>query len=281
MFLHRNRNRAMSDESDEKSGETGSSKNGSLLKLPKKNSLIGLYCFFLSSAFLLVCSKSSPIYPFNDWVDANSFFTMGKGMIHGKIPYRDLFEQKGPLLYFMHAIAYIISNKTFFGVYLLEVISFSFFLIYSRKILQLFISAKLALYTLPFLSFIVLNSNSFMHGDSVEEFCLPLMTASLYHLIQAFKNKPSISISKGVLLINGLLAGCVLWLKFSLLGFWMGWIMTILGCLIFARQYAAAIKASFLFLSGMLIATIPWIVYFGINQAIGDWIGTYFLSTLR
>ena len=47
---------------------------------------------------ILLCSKSSPLYPMNDWVDVNCFFTVGRGMLHGLVPYRDLYEQKGDLL---------------------------------------------------------------------------------------------------------------------------------------------------------------------------------------
>ena len=47
---------------------------------------------------LLICSKNSPLYPYNDWVDGNAFFTMGKGMFNGKVPYKDLFEQKWNIL---------------------------------------------------------------------------------------------------------------------------------------------------------------------------------------
>lgn len=58
---------------------------------------------------ITICTKSSPIYPFNDWVDANCFLTVGKSMLHGKVPYQDLYEQKGPLLYILHALAALIS----------------------------------------------------------------------------------------------------------------------------------------------------------------------------
>ncbi len=58
-----------------------------------------LYSFIVSFAVLAVCSKSSFLYPFNDWVDADCYFTVGKGMMQGKVVYRDLFEQKGVLLY--------------------------------------------------------------------------------------------------------------------------------------------------------------------------------------
>lgn len=72
--------------------------------------------YLLLSAVLLItlCSKSSPLYPLNDWVDANCFFTVGKSMLHGLLPYRDLWEQKGPFLYMLHAVAAMISYRTFF-----------------------------------------------------------------------------------------------------------------------------------------------------------------------
>ncbi len=45
--------------------------------------LLGLVSLCLSFGFLLICSKSSPLYPYNDWVDVNCFFTMGRSMLHG------------------------------------------------------------------------------------------------------------------------------------------------------------------------------------------------------
>jgi len=96
-----------------------------------------IYSLFLSFLFLLIGTKSSPIYPINDWVDANAFFTMGKGLMNGLVPFKDLFEQKGPILYFIYGIGYLISNRTFFGIYLIEVLSFTLSLIYFYKICNL------------------------------------------------------------------------------------------------------------------------------------------------
>ena len=56
-----------------------------------------LFCFLAASVPLMICSKSSPLYPFNDWPDVNMFFTMGKGMLKGRVPFVDLQEQKGPM----------------------------------------------------------------------------------------------------------------------------------------------------------------------------------------
>ena len=58
-------------------------------------------------------------------------------MFNGKVPYKDLFEQKGPLLYLIYGIGYLISHDTFLGVYLLEVISYTILAIFFLKLLEL------------------------------------------------------------------------------------------------------------------------------------------------
>ena len=74
----------------------------------RENRNLLIYSFLLSLLFLAFCTKSSFLYPYNDWYDANNFLTMGKGIVHGLIPYRDLYEQKGILLYFLHSVCYLI-----------------------------------------------------------------------------------------------------------------------------------------------------------------------------
>jgi len=238
------------------------------------------FCFFLSFIFLLICTKSSPLYPFNDWADANAFFTMGKGMMNGKVLYRDLFEQKGPLLYFIHGLSYLISAKSFLGVFIFEVISFSFFLFYSFKSISLFFDKYFSLIYLPIIAALTLNLKCFSHGDSAEEFCLPLMAISLFYLIDFFRNGDSKCKSGNCFFWNGIIAGCVLWVKFSLLGFWIGWICSMLICLLVDKQYRYAVKGSLLFFAGLFLATLPWILYFGLNHSISEWINVYIILNL-
>ena len=80
--------------------------------------------YFIAAAFLLMlpATRSSFLYPCNDWNDANSYFSMGKALFNGKMPYRDVFDQKGPYLYFLYGLAYLVSHTTFAGVFILEVI---------------------------------------------------------------------------------------------------------------------------------------------------------------
>ena len=234
-----------------------------------------LYCLAISLLFLLICTKSSPLYPFNDWVDANIYFTMGKGMMNGLIPYRDLFEQKGPLLYLIHGLGYLISNTTFLGVFVLEAIAFAIFLYFCHKIILLFLDIRYSIMSLPLIAAIVLNTKAFSHGDSAEEFCLPLIAISLFYLINYFRTVYPNPMNNRWVLINGCIAGCVLWIKFSLLGFWLGWVFSISMLPLLNREYLRMFKSWVFFLCGMVLATLPWIIYFGVNDAIIDWLGTY------
>ena len=187
------------------------------------------FCAFLSAGLLLIATKSSPLYPLNDWPDANTFFSIGKGMMNGLVPYRDLFEQKGPLLYFFHGVASLISQRSFMGVYILEVLSFSVFLYFAQKSLSLFVPVQYSLFALPILAASVLNLRSFAHGDTAESYVFPFMMFSLYTLLRHFKEHEPEPMPPKVQLLNGVMAGCVMWIKYAFLGFWFGWLLTVVA----------------------------------------------------
>ncbi|MBA4383604.1 MAG: hypothetical protein C0410_02610 [Anaerolinea sp.] len=273
----------MIDLKKEKSSDKAHSLNSDVIAKDAQISSVNIwfFCLFVSALLLLICTKSSPLYPFNDWVDSNAFFTMGKGMMNGKIPYRDLFEQKGVLLFFLHGIAYLISNNTFLGVYFLEVLSFSIFLFFSFQSITIFLDRKYTLITLPIITASILNLKCFSSGDSAEEFCLPIIAIGLYFLIKYFKHIYPNPISYRWLVISGILAGCALWVKYTLLGFWIGWMGSIFFCLLLAKQYRRAIYSCLYFMFGVLVASLPWIIYFGINHSIKDWLDIYFLSNFK
>jgi len=233
-----------------------------------------VWCFLTAAAVLAVCSKSSFLYPFNDWVDANCYFTVGKGMMHGLVPYRDLMEQKGVLLYFLHGLAYLVSHTTFIGVYILEVIAGTAFLYYAAKTAVLFVDMRWGYVLASVLAALVYASVSFAHGDSAEEYCLPLLLFGFYALMRFFKDREDLS--RKMIIVCGVLAGCVLWIKYTMLGFWAGWMLAVFVGLFIAKQPRRAFAACGWFLLGMAAATLPWVIYFAVNGALSDWFHAYF-----
>ncbi len=239
-----------------------------------------LYCFGIAFLFLMICSKNSFLYRINDWVDANAFFTVGKGMVRGVVPYQSLFEQKGPLLYLIYGIGSLISYRSFLGVFILEVLSFSIFLYYTYKIITLFFEEKKAYLIIPIFTLSIVTLGSFSHGGSVEEFSLSLFMISFYYLISYLKEK-DILISRKTVFLVGILAGSILWMKYTLLGFWFGWMMCVFAIQCYNKQYKAAFENCFIYLLGMLVATIPWLIYFGLHNALGDLWNVYFVVNMN
>ena len=75
-------------------------KKQSVLSSKNKLMTFAVYLLFLIFSFgiLYICTASSPRYATNPWNDANAFLTMGRAMSSGLTIYKDIFEQKGPLL---------------------------------------------------------------------------------------------------------------------------------------------------------------------------------------
>ena len=93
-----------------------------------KNATRAVWCVVIAAAVLLLCSTSSPLFVLNDWMDANIFFTIGKSMFNGKVLYRDVFDHKGPVLYLLYGIGWLLDHTGFTGVLVLEIATFAVFL---------------------------------------------------------------------------------------------------------------------------------------------------------
>ena len=90
-----------------------------------------VFCSFLAFLFGSLLLATSFLY--ENWfpLDSAIFQIIGKGWVEEKIPYVDLWDQKGPLIYFINAFGYwLTGNQT--GIFFIEIFMFawSFFLIF-------------------------------------------------------------------------------------------------------------------------------------------------------
>lgn len=235
-----------------------------------------LVCAFF---IIMLCSRSSFLYVFNLWDDANSYFTVGKCIFRGFVPYRDLFDQKGIMLYFIYGLSSLMSHTTFRGVFVFEVIAAFFSLWAILMIYQLFLNPRTSPYILmPLTGAVIYSSDNFWWGGSAEEFLFPFIMWGLFLSARHFRLVSHAAMSYKDVFLGGILAGCVFNIKFNSLGFFFGWMaMVFFGDLIAegAKAVGKAFTSCFVFLFGMLAATIPWIIYFGVNGAIDDWMYVY------
>ena len=94
-------------------------------------------CAAMAALMLLFTSQCSPLYPINVWGDANCLLTVGRVMKRGGVLYRDIYEQKGPLLYLIHALAACLSDTSFWGVYIMEALAMTVALYAAYRLMRL------------------------------------------------------------------------------------------------------------------------------------------------
>lgn len=245
----------------------------------KKHTFL-LLCFLAAAVYLLFCSKSSPLYPMNDWVDVNCFYTMGKSVLAGQVPYRDLYEQKGPVLYFVYALVALFSPGSFFGVYLLEVLTYGLFLWYGGKILRLYLGdSPLVWFLMLGLGALICVSGAFSHGASVEEMCLFMSAYGLFVVLRALREGRILSFREAFLC--GVWCGFLLWIKYTMLGLYLGIAIFIvfwyLGQGFRWRELLRTIGA---FFAGLGVVSAVVFLYFLIHGAFGDLFTVYFYNNI-
>ena len=237
----------------------------------------GVMLIVFAAAVITICSKSSPLYPFNDWADSNCYFTVGKAMAHGKVLYRDIYEQKGILLYFLHTAAYYISPRTFLGVWLWEIAAASAFLILSAKTLLLWAPRKILPLLLP-VAALIYTLPCFVFGDLAEEFCLPLLAYALYTGMRA--DREDRALRRAEWFCIGITSACVLWIKYSMVAFFPGWVLVPAYTMMRQRDWRRLGEMVLYVALGIVLVTAPVTAYFAFSHALNDLFTGYFYNNI-
>ena len=233
-----------------------------------------------ATATITFVSTCSPLFPFNPWDDTNCFFTLGRGIIHGLIPYRDLYEQKGPLLYFIYALTALITEKSFIGAWIIECIAASVYAVFSWKIVKLFAEpSKFAIALMPLLLGVTYTIGMFNFGGNAEELCFPLMTVSFYFGLKAIAKGDGLP-SKTEAFICGLLTGVLFWIKYTFIGFTAGFCIYILIIAIRNKSFAKLWSLVWRFVIGFTAIGVPILIYFAANGALNALWEAYFYNNI-
>ena len=134
-----------------------------------KNIIILFFLLFFS---FIICMQS-PINPFSvhgtSWVDSSVFKYIGGRMAKGDVPYRDMFDHKGPIIYFLNLIGYYIAPNR--GIWVIEFIFMFFSLLGAYKIARMFCNAGQSLFIVMIAMSLIF---SYLEGGNlVEEYAIP------------------------------------------------------------------------------------------------------------
>lgn len=230
----------------------------------------------LAFAVLLITlfSASSPLYPFNPWDDAQVFMTMGKSMLKGKLLYTELQDQKGPMLSMVHEWAAFVSERSFLGIYLLEVLCAFGFLACAYRLMRLFADARTSRWCTCIVGVLTYTSDFMFFGDSVEELALPALLFVLYKGLCYARQDRLPSPLEATAIGAGL--AMLFWMKFMVLVMCAG-ALSAFAIIAWKRRQLPALGRCLLWaVGGCAFVTAGVFAYFLAHGNIGDLFYSYF-----
>lgn len=210
----------------------------------------------------------SPLYPMNEWSDVNIYFNIGKSIFNGRVLYSEAFDHKGPLIFFIYGFGYLISNTTFFGVFVLELLS-AFALVSAVFLIGKFYLRKECAFIVSVLTLLVMLDYSY-YGGAPEEFILAFIAVSLYLFLNYFRKGSKAKHKASHMLIHGLLFGATVCIKINLAVFWFFPVAAIFLTLLLSKQFKNFFINALSFVGGFLLVFLPLFLYFYFNNALDD-----------
>lgn len=156
----------------------GIGKGDNMQKNVKENLCVALGAFAVALVCLLVESPSTCfLYPHFTGTDSSIFQYIGHIWVTGGIPYREVFDHKGPLLFLLNAFGFWITGSRF-GILAVQVtfLTFSLFLVYKISRLRYGRMGSAVIFGMFLLSFCYFSSE----GNLTEEYSLTFLLVPIY-----------------------------------------------------------------------------------------------------
>lgn len=203
-----------------------------------------------------------PVSPMNmpyTYRDSGVFLYVGWRILNGELPYRDVWDHKPPIIFYIDASGLAIANGSRWGVWLLEFLSLYFAVSIGYKIIQK------ALGTIPALLSTVLWLLTLVFliegGNLTTEYTLPLQFAALW--LATATLKPIFHYWRWFLI--GLIGATAFFTKQTTIGIWISIILFIVVYRLKFQKVKELILEFLCFLGGVVIVVTVWIAFWGLQ----------------
>lgn len=223
--------------------------------------LIFLYYFSVSSTPRV----SEMAYYWGE--DASNYTLLGKTCAQGAIPYVDIWEQKGPVIYLIYTVGYLLSPV--WGVFAIQIVALWISLAFAYYIGKAIADEPIGvLASLITFAFYVLVMDE---GALIEIFNLPFLMASTYFAVKHMQNyqaNPSLPLKYAF--FYGLTCGVSLGLRVTNCVAVCCFFAYAIFLLLRKKMFSYMIKTILSFLLGVLCVVLPFVIYFSFHNALYD-----------
>ena len=211
---------------------------------------------------------------------------VGQGMTKGYLPYRDFYDLKGPLLFFIEYIGQLISyGRT--GIFIVQFINLFLTLTIVTKIFRHYgINNRFTEFVL-LLPLLYVACYTFQQGNLTEEYSLPLLMSCLYLGLLFWEKKDitDTSHSKRFFLYCGawfgLCFGLLTMIRITNGAIICSMAFVISMYLIDNRKFRELGICALSFVACMIASWIPFLLFYGIHGLIGEMMEAYFVLGFR
>ena len=232
---------------------------------------LAIFC----TAFLLLLSAStSPLY--SDYCDGDSsiFMLIGKAISMGKDVYRDYFDHKGPILFYLNALGfYMTGTKT--GVFIIQCVMLSATAIFMYKTARIF--TKTAGSIICVVITILAFASTISDGNLSEEYCMLFCMIPIYLSVRFYTKTPEDPHPGRYMVAYGICFAACAFIRINN-GIMIGGIVLVAIVTDFVSEHIRnAVMNILYFLLGMAIVSVPICLFFIIKGTFSDMIFSTFI----
>lgn len=244
-------------------------------KIFDKKNLYYVFLFVVVVFLSLVGLNSSPLNKGITQNDSAVFQIMGKGMLDGQVIYKDLFDHKGPIMYIINAIAYLISPKI--GLFVVEIVLIYIGALFIFKTSKIFVNEKISfIMALFYLMLFFLYS---WGGNFTEEYAITFVSIALFCIEKIIYEKKNDN--KLLWIIIGLTFALTFFIKPTYIAVWIAFGFAYLIYTIKENKIKELIKYIIYMLIGILIVSVPIFIYLIVTEDISDFIKSFFIMNMK
>lgn len=141
-------------------------------------------CFLLSAVTVTVFSVyTTPVTPYYG-NDSAFFLLLGKGVAAGKIPYLDLYDQKGPLIFYINALGYLLTGSRY-GIFLLQLVNLTAASVLIYRLARLWLSGGISLGVVA--AYLFIYAGTVQDGNMTEEWSQLFLILPLFLSLRFLK----------------------------------------------------------------------------------------------
>lgn len=220
----------------------------------------------LALVAVALLALSPPFLTAVPYRDSGVFLYVGERMLHGDVPYRDVWDHKTPLIYFLDAFGLWLGGGSLWGVWGVQFVSLLAALLlgfYGFRSVFGPVGAWVGSLSWAGGVFVALE-----HGNLTEEYALPLKFAALWALLRLQRSPSRV----GPLLVLGLTATLAALLKPNLIGLHVAVVLVLVGQSLWHRNWQRLWTDLAWLGAGTLSLLLPVVLYLGANGALaGFW----------